>query len=235
VVVAARGFSPAQERTRLRTRHRCTRTALLFALLLVQKTFNYLLTIVPIAALVLSIAVARLLASRIVLLRAGAALLLLGNAGQGVFEIVQMQQRAAHMEPAELGLAQLRALIPARARVLGHPQYALAFDLGDYRSFLLVFDFSDPEANRSPLSLYAALERIAPDYILYDPAMDGVFADHSTALREGWDNDFQRFLQAHHGRVVGTLFDQEHNAVRIYRLNVHITASHLRSFSPSAP
>jgi hypothetical protein len=207
----------------------------LFALLLVQKTFNYLLTLVPIAALVFSVGLAWLFASRVMILRAGVALLLLSNAGQGVFAILQMQQRAAHIEPAEVELAQLHAFIPAAARVLGHPQYALAFDLAEYRSFLLVFDFSDPEANREPLSMYAALERIAPDYILYDPAMEAVFSDQSTALHEVWDDDFQRFLQRHHACVVSTVYDQEHNAVRIYQLNVQVPTSRLSHLMPSLP
>lgn len=198
---------------------------LLFAILLVPKTFNYLLTIVPLATLVLSVGITRLLSSRVVVVEAVAVLLLLGNAGRGIFEIAQMQQRAAQMEPAEVELAQLRAVIPPGARVLGHPQYALAFDFADYRSFLLVFDLSDPEANRSPLSLYAAMDRIAPDYILYDTAMDVVFMDHSTTLHQAWDNDFNRFLQTHQARVVSTVFDQEGNAVLIYQTRYRSASS----------
>lgn len=195
---------------------------LLFGLLLAHKTINYLLTIVPLVSLVLGAGLERLLTSRAILSRAGAALLLLGIAGQGTLAIVQMQQRAAQMEPAEAELGRLRSIIPEGARVLGHPQYALAFDLADYRSFVLPFYFSDPDDDREPISLYAALERIAPDYILYDPAIDAVFADRSTALHNAWNNDFQHFLQAHHAQVVGTVFDQEHNSIRIYRLSTHL-------------
>ncbi len=141
------------------------------------------------------------------------------------------RSRAGHRHP-NCGSIAYRALRSPR-RVLGLAWFSLY--LAAYRSFVLAFDSSDPEASREPFSPYVALERIAPDYILYDPAIDAVFLDRSTALHEEWHIEFQRFMQTHHARVVSTVYDQEHNAVRVYEFNVTVAASWLRSLSPSAP
>lgn len=190
---------------------------LLMALLVSQKLFNYLVTIVPLFALLIAVALLRLWRLRWI----GPALcgmILLIVCGSGIVQMQQMQARA-NQTSAPGFLSELRAAIPEGNIVLGHPQYALPFIQGGFRSTFLLFLFADPNANLHPVTMSAALLKVAPQYIIFDPAMQELFSDQSSDETRAWSGEFHAFMREHRATMVARVFDQESNPLLIFRLD----------------
>lgn len=191
---------------------------LLVALLTSQKLFNYLGTVVPLFALLVAIALLYLWRLRWfgTVLSSAIVLIILVS---GAVQLQIMQAQAARTPSPTLLFTELRATIPVGSIVLGHPQYGLPFMDSEYRSVLLLFLLADKNANRQPISMTEALERVAPQYVIYDPAMDALFSDRSTLENAKWNDEFHAYLSEHHATVTQMLWDQEQNRLVIYRLD----------------
>jgi hypothetical protein len=191
----------------------------LFALLISNKQYNYVAPVVPLFALVVASALAHLLREPRAGLRALAAVILLLIGAQGALGLAHMQQAAGASSSPETVFAPLRATIPPDARVLGKPQYWLAFPDHDYRSIVSLPQLSDPHITPAPVPWADAFAQIAPRVVLLDAELDGMFADQSTLLSRERGAAFDAYMQAHQARLIQTLPDGRGGMLRIFMLS----------------
>lgn len=182
---------------------------LLFALLIRSKTTNYLVSFVPPVALLVARWMAALLRSpqsrgRMVV-QAALTLTLV----QGAWGIAHMLSAASRAEPPDRVLRELREAVPAPGRILGPPQYWLAFGDRDFRSLNLAFMLSSPRLNR-PISIEAAMREIAPRFVILPVPPYGRAAQDS----------FRRFMADHRARIVREMRDANGALVRVYELDL---------------
>ena len=197
----------------------CLSIPLLFALLLDSKSFNYLASLAPLFAIALAWMLVDMYRSHRWIARTAAVLVGLPIVMFGVAGIAHMQRAAAQAEPPARFHSDLDRAVPATARVLGLPQYWLALIDREYRSFVLPFYLSDPQANRSAISFEAALGDVAPDIVLLDPIMARIFADVSTSDYRERGEQFQAYLRRHRARVVAEVRDPGGAPVQVYQLD----------------
>jgi 4-amino-4-deoxy-L-arabinose transferase-like glycosyltransferase len=190
----------------------------LFALLIEPKTFNYLVAVAPVFCLLLAGGVTDLLAAAPragrILVGAGLGLVLV----QGGLSLARAQVLAAQTpRPAET-YAALRNLIPSGARVMGHQQYWPGLYDREFRSFGLPFFLAGADMTLMPVSFAAALEQVAPEYVLLDTVMRSVFADGASAQAADNSAQFWRFMDAHHARRLVTLNGGAEGPLEVYQL-----------------
>jgi hypothetical protein len=188
---------------------------LLFALLISNKQYNYLAPVVPLFALVVAWALAQLLRAS---LRWFALVLLLLIGAQGALGLAQMQDTARRAVPPESVFVALRALLPPDARVLGKPQYWLAFPEHDYRSIVSLPQLADPHITPAPVPWAAAFAQIAPRIVLIDADLQGMFADRSTPLSRERGEAFDAYLRAHSAALLAELPDERGGVLRVWQL-----------------
>lgn len=190
----------------------------LFALLLSNKQYNYVATLVPLYALIVGWAVTRLLAEPRgwVRLATGAAVVVV--CVQGILGLAQVQAVASQAEAPESTFARLRAIIPESARVLGTPRYWLARPEQDYRSYVLLPQLSDPRITAEPVSVSEALNRIAPTIVLEDREWLAAYADRSSPLSRERSEQYAAYMQSHRARLLAELKDERGERLQIFQL-----------------
>jgi hypothetical protein len=194
----------------------------LFALLIHLKLVNYTLTILPIWAIAAAWGVAtiwRWLASpswvgwgRAVL---AAGLLTVG--GEGTSRIAALDAALPTTTPYYAYIDQVRAHVPAGARILGLHNYWFGLEDFDYRSFVVPISWTEPGTLPRPLVLDEALHRVAPDVVLLDRRMREYF----TATAQSDDGRSARFagwLSRHAGEPRGHVDDPTYGLMEIYRV-----------------
>jgi 4-amino-4-deoxy-L-arabinose transferase-like glycosyltransferase len=191
---------------------------LLLAVLIKPKTYNYLVAVAPVFALLLAWGVTQLVSAAP---RAGRILVVAGVAvllAQGTASLVRATVvGAAEARPADT-YTQLRALIPPGARVIGHQQYWPGLYDRTFRSFGVAFMLAGPDMNPTPVSFRQALEQTQPEYVLIDPVMRAVFEDWSSAEAASNTRQFWAFMDAHRAQLVTTITSGAETPLEVYRL-----------------
>jgi 4-amino-4-deoxy-L-arabinose transferase-like glycosyltransferase len=197
--------------------------ALMFALLLEVKHYNYAIALFPLAFLVLAWLGIRLWdrssapAYRGVLL----ALLLLVLAEGGV-RVAHRRAVTARTTPYDEFEARVANHIPSHALVVGLQHYWLGLRQYRYRTWLLPLLRTGQATDLDePVALDQALERVDPDVILLDRHMGGYFdslshpshPDHETYA------ELQRFMTRHRAQIAGTVEDVTYGTMRVYWVN----------------
>jgi len=193
---------------------------ILFALLLQLKLVNYTLTIAPFAAIAVAwggVALwdklghtpARRLA------RIALAALLLGIGIEGITRVIALENAAQTTTPYYQFIRQVRQSIPARSRVLALHNYWFGLEDFDFRSFIVPLGWTDRQNEPRPLSFDEGLERIAPDIVLLDERMRDYFFNIAIT-DDSKPREFYRWLNAHHGTLVGRVDDPTYGLIEIY-------------------
>lgn len=174
---------------------------LLFAALIWSKATNYLVTILPLLALVGAwggVSLWRRVGGagwgRVA--RAALLALLLLIVGEGVGQLVRAEGRARETTPYAHFIARVHDEVPAGARVLGMHHYWLTFEDQEYISWAVPILQASPGFYRPPRPIGAALDAVDPDVILIDPRMTGYLEatpDRAAAIRAWMEqNGFMR-------------------------------------------
>jgi 4-amino-4-deoxy-L-arabinose transferase-like glycosyltransferase len=204
--------------------------ALLLALLVNLKFYNYIVLLLPFLSLNLAFVITRcwqasgawLWKQRSVARLAMSGVLTLALL-EGLLGIWQSLRNAATTSSYRDYTQRVAAVMPPGARVLALHQFWFGvYDRGYvYRSMALVFYLSDPRYYRpAPLPMDAALELVAPEYVLVDRAMApelrmdqpiGTIADDQRRR-------FRQYLAKHCARPVAQIDDSDYGDLTIYHL-----------------
>lgn len=187
---------------------------IVFALLLKSKLPDYLITLTPWFALALALGIRQLWDSRHRAARAAIAVFVATIALNGATAVAAMQMRASQAPSPQKFFAELEDTLPHSARVLGHPQYWLALNDSDYRSFVLPFLLSNPSATLTPISFRRAMEEIAPTIVLMDAEISQAINARPTIREQFW-----AFVRVHNGRVLRELRDPDGNPFLVYQID----------------
>jgi 4-amino-4-deoxy-L-arabinose transferase-like glycosyltransferase len=204
--------------------------ALLLALLVNLKFYNYITLLLPCIALNLALL-------GVCLWRAAAALSSRGRAAaraalggllalvllDGLVGVRRSLVSAAAISPYDRYTERVAAAIPPGARVLALHQFWFGlYPRGYiYRSVALAYYYSDPRYyTPAPLPIEEALARIAPEYILVDRAMARELRMDlpAEALDDERDQRFRRYLARHCAHPVARIADSHYGDLTIYRL-----------------
>jgi 4-amino-4-deoxy-L-arabinose transferase-like glycosyltransferase len=204
--------------------------ALLLALLVNLKFYNYVVILLPFIALDLALLLwlgwraanawtgpARF-AGRLALGGLIALTLLEGMAG------VWHSLRSAAAASSYAGYtSRIASAIPPRSRVLALHQFWFGlYSQGYvYRSLSLVFYLSDPRYYPpAPLPMEVALDRIAPEYILVDRAMAPELRMELpiAAIADEQRRGFRHYMAEHCARLVAQIADPDYGDLAIYQL-----------------
>lgn len=192
----------------------------LFALLLKQKHYNYLIAFWPLATIALAcggVWLWRRARWRPLLL----ALLLLVMV-EGSVGIGRRRALAAAVTPYDDYTARIAQHIPSGSRVLGLQHYWLGLRQYPYRTWLLPLFMADSRLFDEDLTLEQALERVGPDIVLVDRHMRRLFnrmaspddADHERYLQ------YSRFMERHGAILVGEVDDDDYGRMEVYALRL---------------
>ncbi|MGH2543412.1 MAG: hypothetical protein ACRDIB_11465, partial [Ardenticatenaceae bacterium] len=178
VALARRGLS-GRDRARRAILVPLLMLPLLFALLIYLKLANYLVTVLPLAALAVAWGTLTLWrwagqANGGRWLRVALLLLLLAVATEGLARVVALQRAAATTTAYDDFIARLRAYIPPGSRVLGLHHYWLGMEDTDYWNWAVALDATNPNGS-SRAAMIAALEDFDPDFILLDSQLQEYF------------------------------------------------------------
>ncbi|MGH2522782.1 MAG: ArnT family glycosyltransferase [Anaerolineales bacterium] len=198
----------------------CLLLPLLFAFVIKAKTYSYLLSVAPLFAVLLAWGLLELLRSQRLLGRGLGLLVLALLVGQGGLGMARLLRAANRAVPPGLMFAELRQTVPPSARVIGHPEYWLALPDRDYRSLILPFYLSNPDLNREPLAFDAALEQVAPQVVLLDPAFGQMLMDCSSPTSCARTEQFWSYMRRHRARLLRELQDGSGERVKVYWLEV---------------
>lgn len=193
----------------------------LFALLLAQKHFNYLIALWPLAVLALAWGMVKAwrrwqhpLAhlTQIALL----ALILL----EGGLNVTRRHSVATGTTPYDEFTAQVAAHIPDGALVLGLQHYWLGLRHYPYRTWLLPLLRSSDAFHHDPLTLAQALDTVSPDVVLLDRYMGDYFTTARDPASVYHDNylQFWTFMNEHQARLVGVVNDADYGRMEVYWL-----------------
>ncbi len=189
----------------------------LFALLIYIKTFNYLVSVVPLWAMMLAWGLGQLWRWRPAG-RWAAAALMSAVVVQGSLSLAWMQTYAGHAEPPERLYAYLRRTVPRTSRVMGPGRYWLGLTDRDYRSLVLPFMLSNHKYNADAVSFDQAMAAVAPQIVLVDRYNEEFQNNYAPpALRRG-NNMVRVYLLRHGARLLQTLPDNYGQPVEIYQL-----------------
>lgn len=191
---------------------------ILFALLIRVKTFNYLVSIAPLYALILAWCLVTFFHTwhrarfAIVLILAVTSL-------ESAWSIGNMQGFAnRHGRSMKIFYQTLREVTPATGRILGSPQYWLAMPQRDYRAAILPFFLSNPRLNQYPLEFEAALTQIKPDIIFIDAHIADISDNYGDHLRAARRAPLRNFLLKYNARLIAQISDNYGEPFQIYTL-----------------
>ncbi len=189
------------------------------ALLIQHKLFNYLISVVPMFALIVSWSGVRWFRTaqrpgRVVCL---AALTLM--VGQGTWAMIQMQQHAGQFRSPQKFLAELRQAVPPGQRILGTHDYWLALPDRDYRSYAVPIYLSDANHNPVPLTFGKALAQIAPEIVLLDSRMLTVLNTDGSPEKRARSEQFWAYMRQHRAHLIAEVFNHLGDKVQVYQLD----------------
>ena len=197
----------------------------LFALLIYIKTFNYLISVVPLWAMMLAWALGQLYRWRPAGRLAAAALMGVVVV-QGSLSLAWMQTYAARAEPPERLYADLRHAVPRASRVLGPGRYWLALTDRDYRSLILPFLIANPKYKADAVSFDQAMAAVAPQIVLVDLYSDEFQNNYAPPELRHRPNLIRDYLLRHQARLLQTIPDNYGQPVDVYQLEVEYNQAH---------
>lgn len=195
--------------------------ATLFALLLKQKHFNYIIALWPLAVLAMAWGAVRIWQRwRQPLTHLAMAGLLVLILFEGSLHVARRHKVAGHTTPYDQFASRVAAHIPDGALVLGLQHYWLGLREYPYRTWLLPLFRSSDTYHHDPQSLVQALETISPDVVLIDRHMGAYFASARDPAAIYHDNyvQFWAFMKEHQARLAGVVADPDYGRMEIYRL-----------------
>jgi 4-amino-4-deoxy-L-arabinose transferase-like glycosyltransferase len=196
--------------------------AVLFALLINIKFFNYFIALWPIVVFTLAWLSLYLWNrwqqrwARSILI---ALLALIGI--EGAIRIAGEQVRASVATPYNRYEQRIAAHLPDNARVIGLNRYWLGLRQYDYRSWLVPILLSDSLYTQRPVTLDSALERIAPYILLIDRDMRRYLDEIADPAnpRHNYHIQLQRYLQRHGARQEAEVVDRTYGTMEIIRIS----------------
>jgi 4-amino-4-deoxy-L-arabinose transferase-like glycosyltransferase len=204
--------------------------ALLLALLVNLKFYNYITLLLPFIALNLAllvvciwrVAAALPFRGRIAARTALGGLLLLALL-EGLAGVRRSLISAAAVSPYAAYTKRVVDAIPAGARMLALHQFWFGlYPRGYiYRSAALAYYYTDPHYyTPTPLTMDQALDRIAPEYVFVDRSMAAELRMDLPveALDDERDQQFRRYLAQHCAHPVAQIADPDYGDLTIYRL-----------------
>jgi 4-amino-4-deoxy-L-arabinose transferase-like glycosyltransferase len=184
---------------------------LLFALLIHLKLANYLLTIIPVFAIVSAWGTrslwARLRARKWLAAQVIVGSLLIASLFEGVSRLIVLEQAAARLTPYYTFIERVRRFIPNGARVLGLHNYWFGLEDFDYRSFVVPFMWQASTG----LPLVEGLEQINPDIVLIDDRMREALQSEAAAQLQAW-------LSRHAGHLIESIDDPTYGLMEVYQV-----------------
>jgi hypothetical protein len=204
--------------------------ALLLALLVNLKFYNYIVLLLPFIALniALLVVLAWGAAGWLPVRGRAAARLALGGLLalillEGMSGVWRSLHSAAAISPYVGYTARVAGAIPPGSRVLALHQFWFGVYRQEYiyRSMALVYYYSDPRFYKpAPLPMDEALERVAPEYILVDRYMAPELRMDLPveALADERRQRFRRYMARHCARAVARIADPDYGDLTIYRL-----------------
>jgi 4-amino-4-deoxy-L-arabinose transferase-like glycosyltransferase len=196
----------------------CLVFPLLFALLVRNKRFHYLVTVAPLFSLLAAAALAQLLETRRAAYRRVAVMIVGLIVVQGAWGIVEMQRIASRAVPPHQVFGELRQVVPSSARVLGAATYWLAFVDREYRSFFLPFLLSDPQRHENPIPFAAAMKLNAPDIVLLDATTMQHLVDRSSPKGSAYYDEFWAYMRQHKARLIREIREDGGMPLQVYQL-----------------
>ena len=192
---------------------------ILFALLLKQKHYNYMIAFWPLMMVALACGGALLWRpnrARFLVL-----LVLLPVLVEGLAGISQRRTMAARVTPYETYMAEVADYIPEHSLVLGLQHYWLGLRQYPYRTWLLPLFMAEPRWYSESLTLEQALERVDPDVVLIDRHMAQLFARMANAQDPDHERylQFWRFMERHEAVLVGAVEDGDYGRMEVFRLS----------------
>lgn len=194
----------------------------LFALLLENKFYNYLIALWPLATLALAGLGLRLwdryktTRGRGVLLAVLTLLLL-----EGGWRVVHRHRAALHTTPYDQFTSRIAQHILPGSRVLGLQHYWAGLHQYEYRTWLLPIQLSDSLYYHAPMPLDQALERVDPDVILLDRYMTRYFDEIADLHNPRYAQylGFRAFMDRHQAALVGVVEDPTYGTMHLYQMD----------------
>lgn len=193
---------------------------LLFALLLHQKHFNYMIALWPLATALLASALTTLWRRTRLAGRGFLALALLLLLAQGITGITTAREAARHTTPYERFEAEIAELIPAGSTVLGLQHYWLGLRQYPYRTWLLPLFLASPRYHHDPIPLESALDLVGPEIILLDRHMLA-YLEEASAPASPYHATYlaiQRWMASHEAQQLGTIDDASYGRMEVWRV-----------------
>ncbi len=194
--------------------------AVLFALLLSIKFFNYAIALWPLAVLCIAWLGGVLMGRRPRAVRIAVLLLLVMTGVEGGVKIIQVRRAISRSTPYTDYTDAVARYIPPGSRVLGLQHYWLGLHRYDYRSWLLPVIRTDSAFTRDPIPLDRAMEEAAPDVILIDLHMRKYFAEVADPAnpRHAHSLELERYMDRHAVVLAGAVDDATYGRVEIYHI-----------------
>jgi hypothetical protein len=194
---------------------------LLLALLLQVKTWNYVIAFWPLAVLVLTAGAVDLWRAGRLASRALLALALTVVLAEGALAVRSWRVGGRAVTAYAVYTSRIAEHLPAGAHVLGLQRWWLGLQPLRYTSWLLPVWQSDARFTDNVRPLDAAIDGIAPDFILMDSAMAAWFesisspahADHARSVQ------WQAYQRRHNVTLVAVVADATYGEVRVLRID----------------
>jgi hypothetical protein len=191
---------------------------MMFVALLKIKTFNYMIALWPLGALLLAWLGVWLWDRRLPVVRLALLTLLGLIVAEGTTRVAHALGNARQTTPYDWYEAEVAGCIPPGSLVLGLQHYWLGLRQFPYRTWLLPIDLANPLYYHEPMSLDRALERVNPAVILVDRyiddlmknAMDPGNLDHQLSI------GFEEFKARRRARLICVIRDHTYGAMQVY-------------------
>jgi 4-amino-4-deoxy-L-arabinose transferase-like glycosyltransferase len=196
--------------------------AVLFALLINIKFFNYFIALWPLVIITLAWLGVYLWNRWQQQLVRGLLIGLLVVIGiEGTMHIADEQRRASEATPYNDYEQRIAAHLPAGARIIGLNRYWLGLRNYDYRSWLVPILLSDSLYTQHRVTLDSALEEIAPDILLVDRDMRSYFDEIADPANPRHNDhiELERYLKRHAAQQAAVLDDTTYGRMEIIHLS----------------
>jgi 4-amino-4-deoxy-L-arabinose transferase-like glycosyltransferase len=193
----------------------------MFVVLLKVKTFNYMIALWPLGALLLAWMGTWLWDRG----RARARLALLTLLGlillEGAIQVARARTNAKQVTPYDWYESEVAGCIPPDSLVLGLQRYWLGLRQYRYRSWLLPIDLTNPLYSTQPISLDEALDRLNPDVILVDRQIDELMTEaaHPENPNYSLHLGFEAFKRRRGAKLTCVIRDHTYGTMQVYLLS----------------
>jgi 4-amino-4-deoxy-L-arabinose transferase-like glycosyltransferase len=191
---------------------------MLFVVLIHVKTYNYMIAVWPVAALVLAIGAIELLRHGGLTTRALLGLLLGSVAIEGTMRVLEARKAAGSVTSYERYTAEVGRCIPEGSLVLGLQHYWLGLRQYRYRTWLVAANNAHPLYADHPIPFDEAIERIDPDVLLVDRYIDRMLrnARDPSHVNHHLYLGFQAFVSRRNASIVCVIRDRSYGDMRVY-------------------